>query len=106
MERGTFIAARAGPARLPVLGALAVPLNATTIVIEDGMSEGWLRKLLASRKRRPLQLLWPDRSPAGLLFGELRDGGAALASKNEPARVRSAGRKAVGLQPTREPPKP
>lgn len=76
MKRGTFIAALAGPARVPVVALLA-PLRMRTLILRDGPGE--LTKLLARVSTRPLQLLWADRTPACTVFATpKREMGAAL----------------------------
>jgi hypothetical protein len=88
MNRGTFIAGLAGPARPPVL-ELRTPLPRTrTVVLRDNLREGWLDKVIARNRRHILQLLWPDRTPAGTIFPP--SGGKrapSLAPKTRPARV-------------------
>jgi hypothetical protein len=82
MNRGNFVAGLAGPDRPPVL-ELERPLQARTIILKDGMEPGWLAKLLAANRRRPLQLLWPDRTPAVMVFPNdvRRETGAVSAPK-------------------------
>jgi hypothetical protein len=90
MNRGNFIAGLAGPARAPVL-ELRSPIEPRTIVLHDNMAEGWLAKVIARNRRRTLQLLWPDRTPAGTIFPS--SGGKrapSLAQKKADAGLRPA----------------
>jgi hypothetical protein len=93
MKRGTFIAGLAGPAR-PTGLPLAQPVRMKTLILRE--KPGELARLLAREPVRPLQLLWPDRTPALTVFDTVwRDTGAAPAPKrNRPAHQRGA---AVGL---------
>jgi hypothetical protein len=84
MKRGTFIAARAGPARTPGL-VLAPPLRMKTLILRE--TPGALAQLLAREPSRPLQLLWPDRTPAATVFDDVRrETGAAPARKHSAPR--------------------
>ncbi|HTI78950.1 MAG TPA: hypothetical protein VL614_00715 [Acetobacteraceae bacterium] len=90
MKRGTFIAALAGPARVSGL-VLAQPLRMKTLILRERPGE--LARILARETTRPLQLLWPDRTPAVTVFADVvREMGAASALKrNRPALARGAG---------------
>lgn len=86
MKRGTFIASLAGPSR-PIGLRLAWPLGMKTLILRE--KPGELERLLARETVRPLQLLWPDRTPAATVFATVwRETGAAPARKtNRPARA-------------------
>ena len=85
VKRGTFIAALAGPARVPGL-VLAQPLRMKTLILRE--KPGELARVLARETTRPLQLLWPDRTPAVTVFAEAaeREMGAAPALKHTAPR--------------------
>ena len=83
VKRGTFIAALAGPARVPGL-VLAQPLRMKTLILRE--KPGELARVLARETTRPLQLLWPDRTPALTVFADEREMGAAPALKHTAPR--------------------
>lgn len=91
MKRGTFIAALAGPARVPVL-VLTAPMRMRTMILKEGPGE--LTKLLARVSTRPLQLLWADRTPACTVFATpKREMGAVIPAlkRTAPRDKRGAG---------------
>lgn len=47
---------------------LSAPVRVTTIVVRDKWQPGWLEKMLTTTSIRPLRFIWPDRSPAGIVF--------------------------------------
>jgi hypothetical protein len=97
VKRGTFIAGLAGPAR-PNGMPLAQPLRMKTLILRE--KPGELGRLLAREPARPLQLLWPDRTPAVTVFESVwRETGAAPAPKRNRPRAMNAGAAVVAAKP-------